>query len=200
MYTLYFSPGACSLATQVILRELNLPFTLVNRNNVADFQAINPVGAVPVLGHHDQVITEGAAIILHLLQNHPNDLLPQNAAEKEAAIQQLLFANATVHPTYSKLFFIASTLPEGEAQTTALQAAAAGINKLWVHIEHILQQQPYLAGERLTPADILLSVYETWGQYFNVDIQLGPKTQALLQQVRQRDSYVAAVAAEQQVA
>ncbi len=200
MYTLYFSPGACSLATQVILRELNLPFTLVNRSHVTDFQAINPVGAVPALGHDDQVITEGAAIILYLLQNHPSDLLPQDATAKQAAIEQLLFANATVHPAYSKLFFLAAALPEGEAQSTALQAAAAGINKLWALVERNLQHQPYLAGDRLTPADILLSVYETWGQYFNVDIQIGPKTQALLQQVRQRSSYIAALAAEQEAA
>ena len=85
MYTLYFSPGTCSLATQVILRELNVPFQLVNRHSVENYFYINPLGAVPALGVDGNIITEGAAIILHLLKRHPNDLLPNDPRAKDKA-------------------------------------------------------------------------------------------------------------------
>ena len=187
MYTLYFSPGTCSLATQVILRELNVPFQLVNRHSVENYLDINPLGA---------------AIILHLLKRHPNDLLPNDPRAKDKAVQQLMFANASVHPAYSKLFFITRALGDEhkQAQQQALQTAADDINKAWAQVEKTLEEQPYIAGSQLTPADILLSVYETWGQYFDVAIEIGPKTQALVDQVRARASFVASIAAEQEAA
>ncbi|MFY8299832.1 glutathione S-transferase family protein [Pseudoalteromonas sp. SS15] len=202
MYTLYFSPGTCSLATQVILRELNVPFQLVNRHSVENYFYINPLGAVPALGVEGNIITEGAAIILHLLKRHPNDLLPNDPRAKDKAVQQLMFANASVHPAYSKLFFITRALGDEhkQAKQQALQTAADDINKAWAHVEKTLEEQPYIAGDQLTPADILLSVYETWGQYFDVAIEIGPKTQALVDQVRARASFVASIAAEQEAA
>ncbi|MDX1452350.1 MAG: glutathione S-transferase N-terminal domain-containing protein, partial [Oleiphilaceae bacterium] len=60
MYTLYFLPDACSLATQVVLHELNLPVSLVNKQTLVDFNAINPVGTVPVLQKDSKTYTEGA--------------------------------------------------------------------------------------------------------------------------------------------
>lgn len=200
MYTLYFSPGTCSLATQVILRELDVPFTLVNRNSLENYQEINPLGAVPAVRVENQIITEGVAIILHLLKRHPNDLLPSDPLAADNAVQQLMFANASVHPAYSKLFFIAKALGDDHqaAKQQALQFAANDINKAWARVEKTLKQQPYIAGDQLTPADILLSVYETWGQYFDVDIQIGERTQALLHKVRARSSFIASVAAEKE--
>lgn len=198
MYTLYYSKGACSLATQVILRELAQPFTLVERSQVPDFHTINPIGAVPVLKNQQgELWTEGAAITLNLLATHANTLLPSSGAERQRAVQQLMFANATVHPAYSKLFFIASALPEGAAQDAAFTSAAAQLNRLWAQVERQLQTQPFMAGSLLSPADILLAVYQGWDQYFKVDIIIGPKTYAMLEQVRSRRSFIVALAAEQ---
>ncbi|MBN7820064.1 glutathione S-transferase family protein [Bowmanella yangjiangensis] len=200
MYTLYFSQGACSLATQVILRELNLPVVLVSKARLADYQQVNPLGAVPALGVDNKILTEGAAIILYLLNKHPNELLPLAGDARQQAIEDLLFANATVHPAYSKLFFIGSALPDGEAKTQALNAAAEQINKLWNRVETKLANQPYLGGYRPSAADILLAVYESWGQYFPVSIELGPRSQAMIDRIRALPSYQASVAAEQQAA
>lgn len=57
MYQLYYSPGACSLAIQVILRELGRDFSLIDKADVADFKAINPVGAVPALKIDNKLMT-----------------------------------------------------------------------------------------------------------------------------------------------
>lgn len=200
MYTLYFSPGACSLATQIILRELNQTVELVSKAKLVDYSQVNPLGAVPALGVDGKILTEGAAIILYLLSQHPSKLLPSAAEARQQAIEQLMFANATVHPAYSKLFFIAANLADGEAKHQAFNVAAGQLNKLWQRVEDLLAEQPYLGGQNASPADILLSVYENWGQFFPVTIALGPRSQAMIARVRSRPSYVAAVAAEQQEA
>ncbi|MDR7119561.1 glutathione S-transferase N-terminal domain-containing protein [Rheinheimera soli] len=198
MYTLYFSPGACSLAIQVVLRELGQPFELVNKASVAVYQRINPVGAVPALAVEGKVLTEGAAIILYLLEKHANDLLPASTEARQKAIEHLMFANATLHPAYSKLFFLSSELAEGEIKELAMATAANHICKLWQLVETKLQTQPYLGGQQYSVADILLAVYANWGAFFSVAISIGPLSQVMIAKVQALPSYQAALVAEQQ--
>lgn len=207
MYKLHFFPGACSLATQVILRELQQPFVLLDKNANADFAALNPVGNVPVLENGEQVLREGAAIIFHLLEQHDNCLMPTAsgtiAAARQQAREDIMFANATMHPAYSRLFFIAQNLAEHldeKAQAAAYAAAGQAINHLWAVVEQRLQQTPFLGGEAVSAADIMLTVYSRWGQFFPLTLEIGEKTQAMLDRVMAMDNFRLAVAEEERVA
>lgn len=197
MYQLYFVPGACSLATQVVLRELNIPVEIIDKNSVPDFSSLNPVGTVPVLQDGDEIVREGAAIMIHVLEKQTNPFLPVDALGRSRAIQDIMFANATMHPAYSKLFFTAQNLPDGDAKNTAFAAAADAINKLWQVVEKRLQTQTYLGGDTPSAADIMLTVYSRWGQFFPADIVLGPRAQAMVNAIQQRPTFVAALDAEQ---
>lgn len=104
MYQLYYLPGACSQAIHVLLLELGQQVELINKNTVSDFAALNPLGTVPVLVDGDKVLREGAALVLYLLGKHPNSLLATSGAAREQAIENLMLANASLHPTYAKLF------------------------------------------------------------------------------------------------
>lgn len=200
MYTLYYSPGACSLAVQVILRELGVEFKLVNKQHVSDFSTVSPVGAVPVLESGSHRLREGAAIILHLLEAHPNTLLPASGDGRTQTIQQLMFANATVHPAYSKLFFLAGALEESPVKTAAMEAAARSVEKLWQVVEQELGERKYLGGNDYSPADILLTVYSSWGQFFPVDIRIPETVERMIERVTSQPVFQAALQAEQAVA
>jgi glutathione S-transferase len=71
---LYFSPGACSLAPHILLREIGAPFDLEQVDNKAkrtksgaDFWQINPKGYVPVLELDDgRRITEAPAVLQYI--------------------------------------------------------------------------------------------------------------------------------------
>lgn len=198
MYTLYFLPGACSLATQVLLRELGQEVRLIHKNTVPDFQHLNPSQQVPVLQHKGETLTEGAAIMLCLLKRHANNIWPTTPSAEQAALTDLLFANATMHPAYGRLFFISRHIEDGEQQRRAYAAAAAAITLLWQQVERRLQHQPYLAGGEFGVADLLLAVYSRWGQFFPISITLGPRTQLMLSNVIARSSFQQALLAEQQ--
>lgn len=196
MYQLHFKAGTCALATQTILRELNQSVQLIDKNGNKDFMSLNPVGVVPVLVDGQQVLCEGAAIILHLLNKHENSLLPQASVARQSAIENILFANATMHPAYGRLFFMGQHLPDGEAKDVGFNAAADEISRLWAVVEQKLSDKPFLGGDTVSAADIMLTVYSRWGQYFPVEITIGQKTQRMLEAVTGLDSFQASLEAE----
>jgi glutathione S-transferase len=81
---LYYSPGACSLASHITLNEAGVPFTAEKvdirakrTESGADFAAINPRGAVPALDLGDgEVLTEGVAIMQHVMDSAAPGKLP----------------------------------------------------------------------------------------------------------------------------
>lgn len=197
MYTLYYLPNACSLATQVVLHELEQPVEIIDMRKVEDFTSINPVRSVPVLADNGSLRREGAAILLYLLERHENNLLPSSGELRQQAIENILFANATMHPAYGRLFFIAQNIADEQAKQSAFNAAAGSITQLWNVVEQQLEQQPFLGGDRPSAADIMLAVYYRWGASFPVEIEMGPKAQKMVAAVIEMPSFQRALAAEQ---
>ena len=211
MYTLYYLPGACSLATQVVLHELDQAVEIIDKRQVDDFTAINPVGTVPVLvdnsaiGRQGAIHREGAAVILYLLDKHKNTMLPVTGAVREQAIQDIMFANATMHPAYGILFFIAQNMSDKhtdeQANKSAFEAAAQTITRLWQVVEQQLEHKPekqkFLGGDLPSAADIMLTVYFRWGGSFPVEIQIGPHTQEMVDAVLSMPNFQRALTAEQ---
>lgn len=198
MYTLYYLPGACSLATQVVLRELDQPLEIINKQQVTEFSDINPAGMVPVLIDNGKTLIEGAAVMLYLLNKHPNNMFPAtDGSVREKAVQEIMFANATMHPAYGRLFFIAENIDDEEAKQSAFNSAAEAISQLWILVEHKLVDKPFIGGDHPSAADIMLAVYSRWGSNFPVDILFGPRTQAMLETISAMPSFQQSIKAEE---
>lgn len=198
MYTLYYSPGACSLAIHTILNLIGQKPAITYAGGDDDFKMINPLGAVPVLAFQGQYQTEGASIILSILERHDNTLLPSDTKGRQRAIEHLMLANATLHPAYSKLFFANKTLTDEREKHIFFRDAAKAISTVWLRIESLLENGPYLGGDTLSPADVLLAVYSRWGQFFPVDIEIGPKTREMITLVLNNPAFIDALNAEEE--
>ena len=197
MYTLYYSQGACSVATQVVLRELNQEVEIIDVKQIDDFKTINSAGAVPVLIDGEKALTEGAAIMLHILNKHKSSLFPENENDRQQAIQDIMFANATMHPAYGRLFFLAENINDEKVKQDTLNTAAESINQLWKIVENQLADKSFLGGNSPSAADIMLTVYSRWGAYFPVDIILGEKTTKMLSAVQAMPNFIKTDEAEQ---
>jgi glutathione S-transferase len=83
MLTLYFTPGASSMAPHIALHEVGAPFeshpiSLAKKETrTPAYLAINPEGKVPALLIDGRLLTEVAGILLYLAKRYPDaNLLP----------------------------------------------------------------------------------------------------------------------------
>lgn len=203
MYQLYYSPGACSMAVHVILNELNMavelhPVSIANGDTrTPEYLKMNPRGQVPLLLSDDKPMVEGAAMILWLCEKHgPTDLMPAAGWERAQALQWLMFANATLHGAYSRIFWLNRAVKDEAQKTALISTAIEYVQTLWNQIEEELQDKPYLAGDKCTAGDILVTVIGNWGAWLPKPITFGPRTKALFAAVSARPAFQMALVAE----
>jgi glutathione S-transferase len=106
MLTLYFAPGASSMAPHIALNEIGVSFTprplsfARKEMQRPEFLAINPEGKVPAMLIDGRLLTEVAAILYYLARKFPESgLLPDGDVEAEAqVISWMSFIAATLHP------------------------------------------------------------------------------------------------------
>lgn len=73
MTTLYYSPGACSLAPHIVLEWIGAPYEAVRVETGSDaYKQINPTGAVPALREEDGwTLSQAGAVLEYLAAKHP---------------------------------------------------------------------------------------------------------------------------------
>jgi glutathione S-transferase len=106
MLTLYFAPGASSMAPHIALHEVAAAFEsrpisfAAKENRTPDYLAINPEGKVPTLLIDGRPLTEVAGILFYLARRFPEaGLLPAGDIEAEAQIVSWMsFIASTIHP------------------------------------------------------------------------------------------------------
>jgi glutathione S-transferase len=105
MLTLYYAPGASSMAPHIALFETGAVFEgrplsfRQKENRTAEYLAINPLGQVPTLVVDGRPLTEVAAILFYLTRTYPQaGLLPEDAERQAQVISWMSFVAATVHP------------------------------------------------------------------------------------------------------
>jgi glutathione S-transferase len=190
MYTLYHFEGACSLATMSILIELGIDsFKIVNQKNIENFEEINPTGAVPVLSEGDNNWREGAALVIYLLDKHDNFLMPKRGIDRQVAIQNIMFANATMHPAYGRLFFLAGAVEDDGIKQKLMNAAASMINDLWEVVDKLVGSDDYLSGNSPSAADFMLTVYYRWGAFFPINLVIPENAQRMINNTLEHPSF-----------
>ncbi len=202
MYTLYYLPGACSLAVHVALKEVGAEYKLENiavpagQPRSPEFLKVNPRGAAPVLKIGDFILREGAAILIYLLDNHSNSLLPKAGLERAKVLEWLAFANSTLHPAYSRCFFAHRILGDSASENPIYAPSIKSIQNYWNEIEQQLQSQDYLCGNECSIADILVTVIANWSPAMKQPINFGAKTKEFFKRVSSRPTYQEAMASE----
>ena len=100
----YYSPGSCSLAPHILLRETGLEFEGIRIGDLRfnpipeEFRLINPKMRVPVICIDDETITELPAIVTIIASLSPEmKLLGQTQLETVRVYEWMNWLNGTVH-------------------------------------------------------------------------------------------------------
>ncbi len=186
MYTVYTIPGSCSSGIVVLLEKLGVEYAPVKREDVANYSDIVPTNQVPALQTEDgQIITEGAAIALYLLEKHDSQMLPGDLSQKAEFLRWLMFNYATLHPAYSKMFAIQYRVKiDDKEKISLLRQLAESVSDLWEIYNTRLENQKFIMGDQPTIVDYLATIYSSWNNNFpEVEIKLGKNVERLIQQV-----------------
>ena len=196
---LYFSPNACSLAPHIVLRELALPFDLVRVDNQAkttadgdDFLQINPKGYVAALQlDNGEVLTEASAILQYLADLKPAaHLAPANGSWERVRLQEWLnFIASEIHGGLA-IFF------NGAIQGDVRAMFVDKVYKRFAILVQTLERQDYLLGAQYSVADAYLFVVLRWAGFHAIDLQQWPALAAFQQRIGERQTVIAALAAE----
>ena len=196
---LYYSPGACSLAPDIVLREAGFEFDLEKVSLAAkktasgeDFLQINPKGYVPVLKLDDgHMLTEGPAIDQYLADKKPTSALaPANGTmERYHLIEWLNFISTELHKQFGPLF-----KPNTPQETRQTQVDLLG--KRFDYVVDQLKNKQYLTGDVFTIADAYLFTVLNWGDVLKLDMSKWPVLQKYVARVAARPQVQAALKAE----
>lgn len=195
---LYFSPGACSLASHLILHELGIKFETVQVNlrehkwSGGDFYKINPKGSVPTLQlDNGQILTEGPVILQYLADQKPEaQLIPLAGNFERYRCQEWLnFITSELHKGFSPLFD--SQTPED----AKLKSRETLIKKLSFVSSH-LATNDFLMGHRYSVADAYLFTILNWTKMVKMDLTTLPPLLGFMERVKTRPATSATMKAE----
>lgn len=198
---LYYSPGACSHAPHIVLRELGLVFDLDKINirgterktqDGADYYTINPTGYVPALQLDDgRVLTEVGAIIPFLADQKPEaNLAPRPGSFERTRLRQWLnFIATELHKNYSPMF-----RPGGLEEEKA--AAIERLEKRYGIVRDVLKNRDYILGDSFTVADAYLYTVLRWARMLELAPPKWPELAAYIERIESRPAVQAAIEAE----
>jgi glutathione S-transferase len=196
---LYYSPGACSMASHIALREIGRPFEIEKVDGAAkrtesgrDYWTVNPKGKVPALELDGEVLTEGPAILQFLADSHEAaGLAPRAGTVARARVNEVLnYTGTELHVAFSPLFNPASDEAGREEARKAV-----GRKFDWLEAR-LADGRAYLTGASFTIADAYAFVVSNWANFAGIDLSAWPKLRDFVGRVAARPSAQAAMRAE----
>lgn len=196
---LYYSPGACSMASHIVLREIGKPFAIERVDGAtkttetgADFWAVNPKGKVPALQVEGEVLTEGPAILQYIADaSGAETLAPRPGTLGRARVTEVLnYTGTELHTAFGPLFNPAS-------DDAAKDAARANVARKFDWLEtRLADGRAFLTGANFTVADAYAFVVSNWANFTGIPLASWPRLQAFVERVAARPAAQDAMKAE----
>lgn len=180
-----------------LCEELGIPYELkvydrhpVTRLAQADYKALHPIGAAPVITDGDLVLAKSGAIVEYITAKYGKGRLTLGPDHPDFAqfLYWFHFANGTLQPATGRNMILGRlNLPADNPRLLAMKARLALALGL---VETRLGKVDYFAGKEFTTADIMnVFTLTTMRLFLPFDISPYPAILAYLQRIGGRDAY-----------
>lgn len=195
---LYYTPGACSLAPHIVLRESGQDFALERvdirhhtTEHGTDYYAINPRGQVPLLELDDgERLSEGPVIAQFIADRaQAVSLLPAAGMARYRVMEWQNYITSELHKSFTPLFN-----PELDGAARGLLSGLLRRKFEWVDAR--LANRTYLTGDAMTVADAYLFTVSNWARHVALELEDLSGLQAFRQLMLERPAVRAAMQAE----
>lgn len=168
---LYYSPGACSFAPHVILREIGVSFDLrkfstADKSNLTpEYLAINPKGRIPALLIDGFVLTENPAILAFLGRRYPYaNVYPSSASEDEArCLEWLAWSSNTAQVAFAHILRPEHFALSKDSFLSVQTSGHENYKNCLAHINKHLNESKFSVGNQFTVVDPFWLVFYRWG-------------------------------------
>lgn len=171
--TLYYSPGACSLAPHIALEETGEPFDL-HRVNFADaeqrspeYLAINPKGRVPAIVDGGFAVSENPAILRYVARRYPAAALwPDDPRDEARCLEWLAWCASGIHVAYAHVRRAERYATGQAAKVEVVAKGRETCRDVWSQVEakFAASASDWAAGPRHSVADPYIFTFWTWGR------------------------------------
>lgn len=194
MFTFYYAPGTCSLASHIALEEAGaryearrLDFSKADQQS-PDYLAVNPKGRVPALVTDRGILTETPAILAYVAQSFPEKrLAPLYDPFAFAEVQSFnSYLCSTVHVAHAHKLRGARWADDPAAIEAMTRKVPDTVGACFDLIEREMLRGPWVAGDTFSIADAYLFTVAQWIEGDSLDTSRIPRVMEHRERVRQR--------------
>jgi len=176
MMKLYHSRQSRSVRPRWLLEEIGEPYELVpvdiskQEHKTPQYLKIHPHGVVPALVDGELTLFESAAICAYLADKFPAARMAPalGTPERGRYYQWLVYSIATLEPPVLDIFLNTVMLPEAERSSKVAEAGRATLAEVAGVIANALGGKPFMLGDSLTAADVMIGSTLAWGQFMGL--------------------------------
>jgi len=178
-----------------LCEELGIPYELKCYARApllasADYKALHPIGAAPVITDGDLVLAESGAIVTYIIARYGEGRLALTYGHPDFAqfLYWFHFANGTLQASMGRSMILGRL--KLAADDPAMVAAKGRLDRGFDLVEARTGEARYFAGEEFTSADIMMGFSLTTMRYFlPYDLAPFPNLRAYLQRIGSRPAY-----------
>lgn len=204
MFTLYYTPHTCALASHIALADAGAPYELrridfaKSEQRSADFVGINAKARVPALVTPRGVLTETPAILAYVAQSYPSArLAPLDDAFAFAELQSFnSYLCSTVHVAHAHGMRGYRWADEQSSFADMQRKVPASVAACYELIESTMLRGPWVMGNAYSVADAYLFTLAQWLESDGVDPQRFPRVTEHRSRMAERPSVRKAISEE----
>jgi glutathione S-transferase len=180
-----------------LCEELAIPYELkcyardpVTMLAPADYKALHPIGAAPVITDGDLVLAESGAVVDYIIAKYGDGRLTLKSNHPDFAhfLYWFHFANGTLQAAMGRNMILNRVKPADD--NPVLLATRTRVDRAFDLVEARTREAEYLAGSEFTAADIMMGFSLTTMRHFlPYDLSRCPSIVSYLARIGSRPAY-----------